>query len=221
MAVAAIIVAAAAAVMGGVFTAMELADKVERAGEEGNAQIDEINRQRRELEDQEQEQKAERIAEADRQHAQVVAAMAELGGGGMAANEARFIGEVGGMEGLDLARIAGNANRQHKAMYSQQSAIHREVIGVYKDAKMAEIANHFNTGKNVASAIFSGGSSMSSQGDIGAGYGNQGSNTINQRFSGMFGGAQSGTSQPTFSTSASSSSQYKFSKVPNSSYWGR
>jgi hypothetical protein len=95
-------------------------------GEGAQATINELARQRREANKQAEEDKSERARIGDRNVASIMAAMAEVGGGGTQV-AGRLSAEAAGDTALDLARIEGNRERRVQSLFSQQEAAFRGV----------------------------------------------------------------------------------------------
>ena len=106
-----------------------LDDQAEAAREQANAEIEELDRQRHEEAKVAQEKKADRVRQADKEVASLVVAMADRGGAG-GTNEDRLVGEVGGYEGLDLARIEGNKHRKIESLHASQIAARNRALNI-------------------------------------------------------------------------------------------
>jgi hypothetical protein len=92
-----------------------------QAEDQRDAEIAELQRQREERNLIADEEKSDRVREADAQFASMVTSMAETGGAGTQ-NEYRFAAAIGGSEGLDLARIESNRQSSSETLASSQRA---------------------------------------------------------------------------------------------------
>ena len=92
----------------------------EQANAQADAEIAEFDRQREETNRIAAEDKSERVIEADKQFASMIVSMIESGGAGTS-NEGRFAGEIGGYEGIDLAKIESNRRGDIETLRSRQS----------------------------------------------------------------------------------------------------
>ena len=104
---------------------MAASDATERANRQANEQAEaelvEFDRQREETNRIAAEDKSDRVLQADKQFASLLVSMIESGGAGTQ-NESRFAGEIGGYEGVDLARIEGNRRGDVESLRSRQKA---------------------------------------------------------------------------------------------------
>lgn len=91
------------------------------ATEQSQQEWQEFHRQKQEATDAARAKKSDRAAEADKLMGQMLAVMADNGGAGTS-NESRFAGEIGFLEGLDIARIEGNRRKEVEALSSAQNA---------------------------------------------------------------------------------------------------
>jgi hypothetical protein len=94
---------------------------------------DERNRQKKEATKNARSLKSDRAREADRLMGNMIATMADNGGSGTA-TEARFAGEIGYLEGLDMARIEGNRRREIEALSSAQTASSWRALNIISSA---------------------------------------------------------------------------------------
>ncbi|MQB00193.1 MAG: hypothetical protein GEU78_07865 [Actinobacteria bacterium] len=117
-------------------------DQIEAQNEQSRLEIEERDRQRTETGRQAQEQKSDRVREADQQFASMIVSLSEVGGGDHTAG--RFAGETGLYEGLDLARIEGNRRRQVSALHSEQVASRNNALSFAKQGAAQKRSNFFN-----------------------------------------------------------------------------
>jgi len=117
-----------------------LADSSEAAINQSEAEIQEFDRQREEQDAVAAENKSDRVREADKQFASMITALADNGGSGTAA-EARFAGEIGFHEGLDLARIEGNRTRGDEALKSRQGASKNRAVDFARGNRRKAVSN--------------------------------------------------------------------------------
>jgi hypothetical protein len=117
-------------------------DQIEAQNEQSRLEIEERDRQRVETGRQAQEQKSDRVREADKQFASMIVSLSEVGGGDHTAG--RFAGETGLYEGLDLARIEGNRRRQVSALHSEQIASRNNALSFAKQGASQKKQNFFN-----------------------------------------------------------------------------
>jgi hypothetical protein len=117
-------------------------DQIEAQNEQARLEIEERDRQRKEAGKQAQEQKSDRVRQADKQFASMIVSLSEVGGGDH--TEGRFAGETGLYEGLDLARIEGNRRRQVSALHSEQVASRNSALSFAKQGAAQKQANFFN-----------------------------------------------------------------------------
>lgn len=105
---------------------------IESVEEQTELEIEELFRQQEFLIEKAQEDKSDRVREADALFASMIVAMADGGGAG-SINQVRFGVEIGFNEGIDIARIESNRRREIEARQSgKQAALNR-----LKDAKRA------------------------------------------------------------------------------------
>lgn len=119
------------------------------AADHANLKIKELDRQRKQESKIAQEVKADRVRQADKQQASMIAALADVGGAGTD-NESRFAGEIGLYEGLDIARIEGNRRRKIEALHSEQTAARNFALSVAAQNKSQKKVNTFNFLKGAA-----------------------------------------------------------------------
>ncbi len=125
-----------------------------RAADQSNLEIQELDRQRDEEIEIAQGKKAERVREADRLNASNIAALADVGGGGTS-NEARFAGEVGFYEGIDLAIIEGNRRRKAESLLSSQVASRTRALNTFATNRSKQKSNSLGFFGSVIGAGFS------------------------------------------------------------------
>ena len=94
----------------------------EAISDQAEAQQEELTRQQGVANEIAQEDKSVLAAEADRQASSALVAMEVIGGAG-SANDIRLQGEIGGVAGLDLARIEGNRRREIAARQSEKKSV--------------------------------------------------------------------------------------------------
>lgn len=103
------------------------------ATERSRQEWQEFHRQQEEATNRAREEKSARASEADKLMGQMLAVMADNGGSGTQ-NESRFAGEIGYLEGLDLAKIEGNRRREVDALKSQQTASAWRALNIISSA---------------------------------------------------------------------------------------
>lgn len=101
--------------------------------EQSRLEWQEYERQKVEATRQAQEQKSERAREADRKMGMMLAVMADNGAEGTS-TVSRYAGEIGFLEGLDIARIEGNRRRELAALGSKQYASGVRALGTINAA---------------------------------------------------------------------------------------
>lgn len=126
-------------VLSTVASAKMQADAANAAAEDqaaiAQAQINEIERQKGEVNKQADDEKSLRVRQAEADLARARVASAE--GFGMINRE---IGEIGYVEGFDLSRIESNRKGQMAAMRSQQEAAKQGGVMAYNNAKRTSSA---------------------------------------------------------------------------------
>lgn len=132
-----------------------LQSQLNAQGEAAQAQINELSRQRQEASKQGQEEKSERARRGDKEVASILAAMAEVGGGGTQV-AGRLTAEAAGDTALDLARVEGNRQRRVQSLFSQQEAAFRSVGNLAAENKAKANANRIAFFGDVASSAASG-----------------------------------------------------------------
>ena len=125
--------------------------QADQAANQANLEILELNRQRAEENKIAQEKKSDRVREADKAQASLIAALADSGGAG-GANESRFVAETGFFEGLDLARIEGNRRRKVESLSSQQTFARNRALNTVDDIRGRQRTGTFNFLGSVISA---------------------------------------------------------------------
>lgn len=122
------------------------------AAEQARRDNEELDRQREEATEIAQEKKSDRVREADRETASMVAMLADVGGGGTL-NESRFAGEVGFNSGVDLARIEGNRQRELQSLRSQQVGNRQNAINIASENRSKALGNTINFIGGAASTL--------------------------------------------------------------------
>ena len=112
----------------------------QQAVAQSDAEVIELQRQRDERSEIAQEEKADRVREADQQFASMVTRLADVGGAGTQ-NEARFAQEIGGFEGLDVARIESNRRRDVESIKSRQQVSQSRALDTVAATKGRKKAN--------------------------------------------------------------------------------
>jgi hypothetical protein len=120
-------------------------------GESAQSEINELARQRSEANKKAQEDKSERARIGDRDVASIMAAMAEVGGGGTQV-AGRLGAEAAGDTALDLARIEGNRESRVQSLFSQQEAAFRSVGNLETESRGKAKANQIKFFGDTASA---------------------------------------------------------------------
>lgn len=128
-------------------------DQSANVAESANRQIAELDRQRKEASLIAQEKKADRVREADKVTASIIASLSEVGGAGTA-NESRFVQEAGFYEGLDLARIEGNRRREVESLRAEQQAVRSRGLNIIQRNRSRQQSNLFGFLTDTASAGF-------------------------------------------------------------------
>jgi len=128
-----------------------LDDQSQLAADQSDAEVVELQRQRDERNVQAQEQKADRVREADKQFASMITSLADNGGAGTQ-NQSRFAGEIGGFEGIDLARTESNRRRDVESIKSRQTASQSRALDTIAANKGKKKANSLNFLGSAASA---------------------------------------------------------------------
>lgn len=139
-----------------------LADEASARNEAAKRQNEELMRQRQRENEIAAAKKSDAARKADRELASTLTILGEQGGGEGAS--ARAAGEVGGILGLDIARIEGNRRERNEARRSQGIAIVADAKANTKAAKTKAIGNVFSfvgksAGAAASSGVFSGGAS--------------------------------------------------------------
>ncbi len=96
-----------------------LGDQNRAFAEENALQQLELTRQQEQVNVQAGERKSDTARRADADFALMIVSMADGGGAG-GVNQLRFGADIGGIEGIDLARIEGNRRRQVESIQSRK-----------------------------------------------------------------------------------------------------
>ena len=105
----------------GVMGVMGAAQQGQAAGQQADAEVRELERQKEEEALNARAKRSDRAREADKQMGAMIAAMADNGGAGTG-NASQFAGEIGFMAGVDKARITGNSVSRINSLSSKQTA---------------------------------------------------------------------------------------------------
>jgi hypothetical protein len=135
-------------------TAVSLVGSVmeqDAAAEQFNAESKELTRQQEVANEIAQEDRSERVNEADRQQAAALAGMEVVGGSG-SANENRMLGEIGGNSGIDLARIEGNRRREVSSLEASKSAAKERAKGAISSSQLGFIGSALGNAGTAAQA---------------------------------------------------------------------
>ncbi len=97
-----------------------LGDQNKAIAEQNALEQEELTRQQEEVNDQSQEKKSDMVRKADGQFASMIVAMADGGGAG-GINQLRLGADIGGIEGMNLARIEGNRRRQVESIQASKA----------------------------------------------------------------------------------------------------
>ncbi len=129
----------------------------------------EYHRQQQEVTAEAQGEKAERARQADKLVGQMMAVMADNGGAGTS-NEAAFAGEIGFLEGLDVARIEGNRRREVDALSAAKIASHNRALNIITSAGTQAQGKIWNIASTAVSGAGRGNNPATTKGDgIGTG----------------------------------------------------
>ena len=128
-----------------------LSDAATARNEAARRQNEELMRQRKRENEVTQAKKSDAARKADRELASSLTILGETGGGAGAIG--RAAGEVGGILGLDIARIEGNRNENNQARRSQGVAIIADAKAFQKQAKSKAIGNIFGFIGDTAGAV--------------------------------------------------------------------
>lgn len=120
-----------------------LDEESKAAAEQANLEIEELERQRGEVQKQARAEKSDRAREADKQFASMVASMADNGGAGTQ-NESRFGAEIGYYEGIDLARVESNRKNQIASLHAEQIASRQTAVNIVQRNKRQQKINFFS-----------------------------------------------------------------------------
>ncbi len=101
------------------FQNQALGDQNKALAEQNRLDQEELTRQQEEVNDQSDEQKSDTARRADADFASMIVAMADGGGAG-GVNQLRLGVDIGGIEGINLARIEGNRRRQVESIQAQK-----------------------------------------------------------------------------------------------------
>jgi len=127
--------------------AMSAADaKGNAAMQQSTLEWQELQRRKLEATDNARSEKSDRAREADKAMGRMLAVMADNGGSGTS-NESRYVGEIGFLEGIDLARIEGNRTREVEAMSSAQTASGWRALNIISGAGAAAQGSIWNVAK--------------------------------------------------------------------------
>lgn len=118
-----LIIAAASAAMSAASAQQQAKAQARIAHDNAQAQVNELARQQYDINEKANEQKSDRIREAERELAAVRVASAE----GFAMGD-RVTGEIGYNEGLDLSRIESSRANQEEATISQMQAASKGAV---------------------------------------------------------------------------------------------
>lgn len=110
------------------------------AADQAEAEAAEFRRQQDVAKEREREAMSDRTRQADREMASMIAAMAENGGLGTT-NATGLAVDIGGIEGLDLARIQGNTRREIEALESRARASIARGRNAVKNASLSALGS--------------------------------------------------------------------------------
>lgn len=110
--------------------------KIDDAEQQAQAESAEFGRQIMFVTKKAGSAKSDRARQADKEMGAMIVALAEMGGSGQAG---RFAREIGYNEGLDMARIDGNAEREKQALRSRQIASRNRALSVYRTGKLEKV----------------------------------------------------------------------------------
>ncbi len=102
-----------------IFQNQALGDQNAALAEQNALDEIELTRQQEEVNKQSGERKSDIARQADASFASMIVAMADGGGAG-GVNQLRLGGDIGSIEGIDLARIEGNRRRQVESIQSRK-----------------------------------------------------------------------------------------------------
>ncbi len=114
------------------------------AADKAAADIAEFQRQKEEERVNARSRMSDRAREADRRTAAMVASMADNGGMGTG-NASRFAGQIGGMAGIDFARIQYNSDQKIGALTAAQRAARMEAANAMQRARGEMFASVLGT----------------------------------------------------------------------------
>lgn len=113
------------------------------AADQAELDILELDRQRDFVDRKAATDKAEGVRISDATTASMLVAMADMGGIGTV-NEARLDAEVGFYEGIDLARIEGNRNREGESLRAKQVFAKNNALNIITQNKAQQKVNTYN-----------------------------------------------------------------------------
>lgn len=137
-------------------TAMSMkaaSDQQKSAEAAARRQQDELKRQQRRADLVAQEQKSDKAREADREIGAIMAAAADNGSSGAAI--ARMVGDVGGIEGLDVARIESNRAEGQAARHAEGISINANIRARRTQYKYEQFGRIVSGVKSAASSVAS------------------------------------------------------------------